>query len=195
MDTPDRPYLDIQIRPNATSGPRKPSRRSPAGSAPRKPPATGTPSAATPPPRKSTGTRSSPSSTTHSPATPGYRQFRPTPELRPKPVTHRYPYVARAPECLRSKRVGRPKSLGLYKAVEAACMYLRQNAAQEFIGDVRDTSQPTISRYLAVLVPLVKSVLGEFVPSAAVAIEVVKGRVVLVDGTLTPCWSYEKHQE
>ena len=28
-------------------------------------------------------------------------------------------------------------------------MYLRQNAAQEFIGDVRDTSQPTISRYLA----------------------------------------------
>ena len=94
-----------------------------------------------------------------------------------------------------SKRVGRPKSLGLYKAVEAACMYLRQNAAQEFIGDVRDTSQPTISRYLAILVPLVKSVLEEFVPSAADAIEVVKGRVVLVDGTLTPCWSYEEHQE
>ena len=66
---------------------------------------------------------------------------------------------------------------------------------EEFIGDVRDTSQPTISRYLAVLVPLVKSVLEEFVPSAADAIEVVKGRVVLVDGTLTPCWSYEEHQE
>jgi hypothetical protein len=94
-----------------------------------------------------------------------------------------------------NKRVGRPKSLGLYKAVEATCMYLRQNAAQEFIGDARDTSQPTISRYLAVLVPLVKSVLEEFVPSAADAIEVVKGRVVLVDGTLTPCWSYEEHQE
>jgi len=94
-----------------------------------------------------------------------------------------------------NKRVGRPKSLGLYKAVEAACMYLRQNAAQEFIGDVRDTSQPTISRYLAALVPLVKSVLEEFVPSAADAIEVAKGRVVLVDGTLTPCWSYEEHQE
>jgi len=93
------------------------------------------------------------------------------------------------------KRIGRPKSLGLYKAVEAACIYLRQNAAQEFIGDCRDTSQPTISRYLAVLVPLVKSVLEEFVPSAADAIEVVKGRVVLVDGTLTPCWSYEEHQE
>jgi hypothetical protein len=60
--------------------------------------------------------------------------------------------------------IGRPKSLRLYRAVEAACMYLRQNATQEFIGDARDTSQPTISRYTAVLVPLVKSVLEEFVP-------------------------------
>jgi DDE superfamily endonuclease len=93
------------------------------------------------------------------------------------------------------KHTGRPKSLRLYRAVEAACMYLRQNATQEFIGDARDTSQPTISRYTAALVPLVKAVLEEFVPSAADAIEVVKGRVVLVDGTLTPCWSYEEHQE
>ena len=90
-----------------------------------------------------------------------------------------------------SKHIGRPKSLGLYKAVEAACMYLRQNATQEFIGDARDTSQPTICRYTAVLVPIVKSVLEEFVPDAAEAIEMVRGRVVLVDGTLTPCWSYE----
>ena len=54
------------------------------------------------------------------------------------------------------KHTGRPKSLRLYKAVEAACMYLRQNATQEFIGDMRDTSQPTISRYVAELVPIVK---------------------------------------
>jgi DDE superfamily endonuclease len=94
-----------------------------------------------------------------------------------------------------NNRTGRPKSLGLYKAVEAACMYLRQNATQEFIGDLRDTSQSTISRYVALLVPLVKSLLEEFVPSVADAIEIVKGRVVLVDGTLTPCWSYEEHQE
>ncbi len=50
-----------------------------------------------------------------------------------------------------NKRIGRPKSLGLYKAAEAACMYLRQNATQEFIGETRDTSQPTISRYVAEL--------------------------------------------
>jgi hypothetical protein len=94
-----------------------------------------------------------------------------------------------------NNRTGRPKSLSLYKAVEAACMYLRQNATQEFIGDMRDTSQPTISRYVATLVPLVKSVLEEFTPSVAEAIEVVRGKVVLVDGTLTPCWSYEEHRE
>src|SRR5260370_7124110 len=74
-------------------------------------------------------------------------------------------------------------------------MELGAQAAQEIMRDNRETSQPTISRYLAVLVPLVKSVLEEFVPSAADAMEVVKGRVVLVDGTLTPCWSYEEHQE
>src|ERR1035441_7895672 len=102
MESPDRPYVACHIRRNATSGQRRPSRRSPAGSAPRKPPATGTPSAATPPPRKSTGTRSSPPSATPSPAPPGYRQSRPTPELHPKPVTQRYKHVTRAPECLRS---------------------------------------------------------------------------------------------
>jgi hypothetical protein len=94
-----------------------------------------------------------------------------------------------------NKRTGRPKSLRLYKAVEAACTYLRQNATQEFIGETRDTSQPTISRYAAVLIPLVKGVLEEFVPDAAEAIEIVRGRVVLVDGTLAPCWSYAEHPE
>jgi len=39
-----------------------------------------------------------------------------------------------------NKRIGRPKSLGLYKAVEAACMYLRQNATQEFVGETRNAA-------------------------------------------------------
>ena len=93
------------------------------------------------------------------------------------------------------KRVGRPKSLGLYKAVEAACMYLRQNATQEFLGDLRYVSQPTVSRIVTTLVPVVKAVLEEFVPDAKDAIELVKGRVCLVDGTITPCWSYGDHPE
>jgi hypothetical protein len=94
-----------------------------------------------------------------------------------------------------SNRTGRPKRLGLYRAVEVACMYLRQNATQEFIGDIRGASQPTISRYMAELVPVIKTVLEEFVPSAADAIEMVKGRICLVDGTIAPCWSYKEHRE
>jgi hypothetical protein len=94
-----------------------------------------------------------------------------------------------------NKGIGRPKSCGLYGAVEIACMYLRQNSPQEFLGDLRGISQPTISRIVTKLVPVVKAVLEEFVPAAEDAIEMVRGRVVLVDGTITPCWSYEDHPE
>jgi len=38
------------------------------------------------------------------------------------------------------KKVGRPRSCGLYRAVEIACMYLRQNPTQEFPGDLPDIS-------------------------------------------------------
>ena len=93
------------------------------------------------------------------------------------------------------KKTGRPKSCGLYRAVEISCMYLRQNPTQEFLGDLRDISQSTVSRIVAVLVPRVKEVLEEFVPPAAEAIEMVQGRVCLVDGAITPCWSYEDHHE
>ena len=47
--------------------------------------------------------------------------------------------VSNALDKPRKTCAGRPKSLGLYKTVEAACMYQRQNATQEFIEDVRDT--------------------------------------------------------
>lgn len=74
-------------------------------------------------------------------------------------------------------------------------MYIRHNETQELLGDLRGLSQPTVSRIVAALVPVIKAVLEEFVPSAADAIEVVKGRVCLVDGTITPCWSYDEHPE
>ena len=94
-----------------------------------------------------------------------------------------------------NREVGRPKSCGLYRAVEIACMYVRQNATQEFLGDMRGISQSTVSRIVKDLLPIIKSVLEEFVPTAAEAIEMVKGRVCLVDGTITPCWSYADHDE
>ena len=94
-----------------------------------------------------------------------------------------------------NKKIGRPKSCGLYRATEIACLYLRHNSTQEFLGDLRDISQPTVSRIITTLVPIIKAVLEEFVPTAADAIEMVKGRVCLVDGTITPCWSYAEHTE
>ena len=93
------------------------------------------------------------------------------------------------------KQTGRPRSCGLYHAVEIACMYVRHNSTQEFLGDLRGISQPTVSRIITKLVPVVTAVLEEFVPSAADAIEMARGRVCLVDGTLTPCWSYAGHDE
>ena len=74
-------------------------------------------------------------------------------------------------------------------------MYLRQNGTQEFLGDMKGVSQPTVSRIVTVLVPVVRAVLEEFVPSAEDAIQMASGRVCLVDGTITPCWSYEEHRE
>jgi hypothetical protein len=94
-----------------------------------------------------------------------------------------------------NKKGGRPKLCGLYQAVETTCMYIRHNGTQEFLGDLRDASQPTVSRMVSTLTPIVKAVLEEFVPDAAEAIEMVKGRACLVDGTITPCWSYGDHPE
>jgi transposase len=94
-----------------------------------------------------------------------------------------------------NKKTGRPKSCGLYRAVEVACMYLRQNITQEVLGDVWGISQSTVSRIVTDLVPLVRAVLKEFVPDAEQALELVNGRVCLVDGTITPCWSYADHDE
>src|SRR5260370_9422761 len=97
--------------------------------------------------------------------------------------------VRRVKETLRepwNKPTGKPKSLGLYQAVEASCMYLRQNATQEFIGDMRNTSQPTISRYVTDLMPIVKAGLEEFVPPPEEPIVMVKGRVFLLDAIITP---------
>lgn len=106
--------------------------------------------------------------------------------------------VARVNSVLREpwqKKTGRPKSCGLYHAVEIACLYLRQNMPQELIGDMFGISQSGISRIVSGLVPVVKSVLTAFVPSVKDATRMARGRVVLVDGTLTPTWSYKAHKE
>lgn len=56
-------------------------------------------------------------------------------------------------------------------------MYIRHNCTEEFLGDLRGVSQPTVSRILADLVPVVRSVLAEFVPDSKEAIRLVEGKV------------------
>jgi hypothetical protein len=51
-----------------------------------------------------------------------------------------------------------------------------------------------VSRIVTTLVPIINAVLEESVPTAEDTIEVVRGRVCLVDGTITPC-SYVDHAE
>lgn len=93
------------------------------------------------------------------------------------------------------KPTGRPRACTLYRAVEISCMYLRHNATQEFLGDLRDLSQPTVSRIISTIVPIVELVLAQYVPTEDEAVARAKRHVVLVDGTITPCWSYAEHNE
>jgi hypothetical protein len=41
----------------------------------------------------------------------------------------------------------------------------------------------------------VRAVVEKFVPTVAEAIDLVQGGVCLVDGTITPCWSYAENDE
>jgi len=82
---------------------------------------------------------------------------------------------------------GRPRALALSAAVKATVMYLRNNLTQEVIAELLEVSQPTVSRAIADIEPVIGEVLAEYVPEVA---EATTGRVVVLDGTLAPCWSW-----
>lgn len=82
---------------------------------------------------------------------------------------------------------GRPRAVALGQAVKATVMYFKNNVTQEVIAELLGISQPTVSRVIAELEPVIGHVLEEFVPDLA---EETAGRVAVVDGTLCPCWSY-----
>lgn len=85
-----------------------------------------------------------------------------------------------------------PPSLGLYNSVVVALTYLRRNRIQAEIAETYDVSQPTISRAITRITPMLEIVLREFVPTADDLHDKVQ---YLVDGTLLPCWSWHKHPE
>jgi hypothetical protein len=90
------------------------------------------------------------------------------------------------------KTRGAPRSLTITEAVRATIMYMRHNITEECIGDLYGVSQPTISRCITLLTPLVGDVTEEHVPDPG---ESIKGQSCLVDGSVLPCWSWKGHWE
>ena len=93
------------------------------------------------------------------------------------------------------KGVGRPKELSLYEAVAVACAYMRQNIVEEVLAERWGVSQATISRAITVITPVIKKATEEFVRTAEDAVDAIHGAIALVDGSPSPCWSWDGHRE
>lgn len=93
---------------------------------------------------------------------------------------------------MRPGKDGWPPILGLFKAVVVTLTYLRRNRVQAEIAEATGVSQPTVSRAIAALTPVIASALRDFVP---VADELDPRDQYIVDGTLLPCWSWSGHRE
>src|ERR1039457_4153227 len=85
---------------------------------------------------------------------------------------------------------GRPKELTLREAIIVSSGYARQNIIEDVWAEIFDTSQPTISRIITDITPLIETATAEFRPSAERARAAARGQTVLVDGFLAPCWSW-----
>jgi hypothetical protein len=80
-------------------------------------------------------------------------------------------------------RRGRPPLLGLYQSVVVTLILLRPNLSQATLADLVGVSQSTVSRAFRRFAPLIGQALCLHIPPVP---DVVRGRVVVVDGTLVP---------
>jgi len=80
-----------------------------------------------------------------------------------------------------------PPSLGLYKSVVVTFSYLRRNRAQAEIAESFGVSQPTISRAISAISPLLAKALAGTAPTAD---DLEPHSQLIVDGSLLPCWSW-----
>ncbi len=94
-----------------------------------------------------------------------------------------------------NKGIGRPKSLSLREAIMVTLLYKRQNMIEEVIGYLFGISQGTVSDIITEFTPLIARATEEFRPDAEEARQMTRGRLALVDGTLWPCWSWERDPE
>lgn len=85
-----------------------------------------------------------------------------------------------------------PPILGLCRSVVVTLTYLRRNRVQAELAEAFGVSQPTISRAITVLTPLLQRTLADRVP---VAEDIDPSAQHIIDGTLVPCWSWADHPE
>ena len=85
-----------------------------------------------------------------------------------------------------------PPILGLRNALTATLTYMRRNRVQAEIAENYGVSQPTVSRAISAITPLLVQALLDYVPTAH---ELDAGTCYIVDGTLLPCWSWRAHPE
>jgi hypothetical protein len=85
-----------------------------------------------------------------------------------------------------------PPILGLFKSVVTTLTYVRRNHVQAELAESFGVSQPTISRAISGMTPLLGKVLAEYVPTAG---ELDENTQYIVDGTLLQCWSWRSHPE
>lgn len=93
------------------------------------------------------------------------------------------------------KETGRPHQLTLREALIVTCGYARQNIIEDVWAEIFDVTQPTISRYITLLTPLVEQATEEDRPTAEEAAEATRDAIALVDGALWPCWSWADEDE
>jgi DDE superfamily endonuclease/Helix-turn-helix of DDE superfamily endonuclease len=91
-----------------------------------------------------------------------------------------------------SERVTWPPILGLRNSVVVTLTYMRRNRVQAEIAESYGVSQPTISRAVTALTPLLGKALARWVP---VSEDLSARAQYIVDGTLLPCWSWAGHPE
>jgi hypothetical protein len=85
-----------------------------------------------------------------------------------------------------------PPILGLFKSVVVTLTYMRRNRVQDEIAEDFGVSQPTISRAITAMTPLIEKALAGFVPTAD---ELSEDTQYIIDGTLLPCWSWAASPE
>jgi hypothetical protein len=77
-----------------------------------------------------------------------------------------------------------PPILGLFNSVVIALTYLRRNRIQAELAETYKVSQPTISRAVTGMTPLIERVLKKFVPTA----DELDDQAQYVVGNYSGCW-------